>query len=298
MDSNNAASYTPSQALVNTVPGKMIITTTPRVVVSSKSMKQHEMLTTTPAVGMQHKNNNNSPQLVQPSDTMLSEPNEQVPNYIKEKTSMTNMNPNTKNDTINYKNGKKVEPVLLSYNNYFLHREKLPEHYHPLVQYLEKTELKYHNDNLYENSPIGFPTRAQILREKVYHLPIIKSTPADKAKYKRKMGERQAKMIDARKKYDFKTYENYSSHYFLTGGRYNRNDTIDSKVLNKYGIFVNRHNPESVYIKSTERAVKNYYDDIHQMNTFAALQNRGLFEVLTLNFFFDASQSLSNNYFL
>jgi hypothetical protein len=135
---------------------------------------------------------------------------------------MANMSSQKKSDTINYKNGKKVEPVLLSFNNYFLHREKLPQHYHPLVQYLEKTELKYHNDNLYENSPIGFPTRAQILREKVYHLPIIKSSPADKARYKRKLEEKQAKIIAARKKYDFTTYENNSAHYFLTGGRYNR----------------------------------------------------------------------------
>ena len=62
---------------------------------------------------------------------------------------------------INYKNGKKIQPVLFNYTNYYNHREKLPQHYHPLVQYLENTELKYHNDNLYENSPIGFPTRAQ-----------------------------------------------------------------------------------------------------------------------------------------
>lgn len=62
---------------------------------------------------------------------------------------------------INYRNGKKIEPFLFSFNNYYKHREKLPQHYHPLVQYLDKTELKYHNDNLYEDSPIGFPTRAQ-----------------------------------------------------------------------------------------------------------------------------------------
>jgi hypothetical protein len=28
-----------------------------------------------------------------------------------------------------------------------------------------------------------------------------------------------------------------------------RNDTIDSKILNKYGIFVNRENPELIYFK-------------------------------------------------
>ena len=63
--------------------------------------------------------------------------------------------------TINYKNGRKQEPMLFNFNNYYNHREKLPQHYHPLVQYLEHTEVKYHNDNLFENSPIGFPTRAQ-----------------------------------------------------------------------------------------------------------------------------------------
>ena len=62
---------------------------------------------------------------------------------------------------INYKNGRKQEPMLFNFNNYYNHREKLPQHYHPLVQYLEHTEVKYHNDNLFENSPIGFPTKAQ-----------------------------------------------------------------------------------------------------------------------------------------
>jgi hypothetical protein len=28
-----------------------------------------------------------------------------------------------------------------------------------------------------------------------------------------------------------------------------RNDTIDSKILSKYGIFVNRENPELIYFK-------------------------------------------------
>lgn len=176
--------------------------------------------------------------------------------------------------SINYKNGRKIEPTIVSYENYLNHREKLPNHYHPLVQYLEKTELKYHNDNLYEASPIGFPTRGQILRERVYHLPIIKSTPAEKARYRRKLEETQTNVIMARKKYDFKTYDNRSSHYFLTGGRFNRNDTIDSKMLNKYGVFVNRHNPESVYIKSSQRAIENYKQDVERMKTFANLHNQ------------------------
>ena len=62
---------------------------------------------------------------------------------------------------INYKNGRKKEPSMTNFTNYYNHREKLPKHYHPLVQYLESTEVKFHNDNLYEDSPIGFPTRAQ-----------------------------------------------------------------------------------------------------------------------------------------
>ena len=65
------------------------------------------------------------------------------------------------NKAINYKNGRKQEQKMFSYINYYNHKEKLPSHYHPLVQYLEETEVKYHNDNLFENSPIGFPTRAQ-----------------------------------------------------------------------------------------------------------------------------------------
>lgn len=62
---------------------------------------------------------------------------------------------------INYKNGRKQEPKMFNFNNYYTHREKLPRHYHSLVQFLEDTEVKYHNDNLFEDSSIGFPTRAQ-----------------------------------------------------------------------------------------------------------------------------------------
>lgn len=63
--------------------------------------------------------------------------------------------------SINYKNGRKLEPAMFSYSNYYTHREKLPQHYNPLLQYLENTEVKFHNDNLYEDSPIGLPTRSQ-----------------------------------------------------------------------------------------------------------------------------------------
>ncbi len=62
---------------------------------------------------------------------------------------------------LEYKNGRKIEPSMFNYTNFYNHREQLPRHYHPLVQYLDATELKYHNDNLFENSPTGFPTRAQ-----------------------------------------------------------------------------------------------------------------------------------------
>ena len=62
---------------------------------------------------------------------------------------------------INYENGRKKEPKMFNFSNYYNHREKLPRHYHPLVQFLEDSEVKYHNDNLFENSSIGFPTRAQ-----------------------------------------------------------------------------------------------------------------------------------------
>lgn len=62
---------------------------------------------------------------------------------------------------INYKNGKKIPPLLLDFDNYYRHKEKLPLHYKPLLQYLENTQVKYYYDNLYERSPIGQPTRAQ-----------------------------------------------------------------------------------------------------------------------------------------
>lgn len=62
---------------------------------------------------------------------------------------------------IDYKNGRKIEQLMYSYDTYFKHKEKIPKHYYPLVQYLENVEVKYHNDNLFEDTPIGFPTRAQ-----------------------------------------------------------------------------------------------------------------------------------------
>ena len=62
---------------------------------------------------------------------------------------------------IEYKNGRKVEQLMFSSETYFKHKEKIPKHYYPLVQYLENVDVKYHNDNLFEDSPLGFPTRAQ-----------------------------------------------------------------------------------------------------------------------------------------
>lgn len=62
----------------------------------------------------------------------------------------------------------------------------------------------------------------RLLKERVYHLPIINDTPAEKSRYRRKLEEKQNNIALSRKKYDFKTYDNYSSHYFLTGARFNR----------------------------------------------------------------------------
>jgi hypothetical protein len=62
---------------------------------------------------------------------------------------------------IEYRNGKKIEQLMYNYENYYKHKEKIPKRYYPLVQYLENVEVKYHNDNLFEDTPCGFPTRAQ-----------------------------------------------------------------------------------------------------------------------------------------
>lgn len=166
---------------------------------------------------------------------------------------------------INYRNGRKIEPMFFSYSTYYRHKENLPQHYSSLVQYLESKEVKYHNDNLYESSPIGLPTRAQLLRERVYHLPILNDSPVEKSRYRRKLDERQQSIVTSRKKFDFTTHDNFSAHYFLTGARFNRNDTIDSKILNKYGVFVNRHKPELVYIKSPKKALQNFQDDLEKL---------------------------------
>ncbi len=123
---------------------------------------------------------------------------------------------------IDYKNGRKQEPKMFNFTNYYNHRERLPRHYHPLVQFLNETECKYHNDNLYANSVMGFPTRAQILKERKIHLPILKDTPVEKARFARKKNDTEERIMSAKKKYRFQTYDGYSDHYFLTGARFNR----------------------------------------------------------------------------
>ena len=50
-----------------------------------------------------------------------------------------------------------------------------------------------------------------------------------------------------------------------------RNDTIDSKILNKYGVFINKHNTGLVYIKSNIKALESFDKDILEMEKFAAL---------------------------
>ena len=54
------------------------------------------------------------------------------------------------------------------------------------------------------------------------HLPVLRDTPAERARYKRKVLENKQNIITSRKKYEFKTFDNFSSHYFLTGARFNR----------------------------------------------------------------------------
>lgn len=149
-----------------------------------------------------------------------------------------------------FTNGRNFQEPKVNFETYYKYKEVLPSRFHPLIQFLDDTELKYYNDNLFDNTPFGFPTRGILLKEKVNRLPIIKDTTAEKARYKRKCEEKQRNIVLARKKFDFKTHEGESSHCFLTGGRFNRNDTVDLKLLNKYGIFINKNNPSLVYFKS------------------------------------------------
>ena len=76
-------------------------------------------------------------------------------------------------------------------------------------------------------------------------------TNIEKQRYRRCIEQQQQKLHRMKKKFDFQTADGHNSHYFLTGARYNRFDTVDSKILMKYGTFVNRNNPEQVDIKAS-----------------------------------------------
>ena len=58
-----------------------------------------------------------------------------------------------------YINGRLKEESRVNYETYYAHNEQSPDSYHPLVQYLDKTELKFYNDNIFYDSPLGFPTK-------------------------------------------------------------------------------------------------------------------------------------------
>ena len=76
-------------------------------------------------------------------------------------------------------------------------------------------------------------------------------TNIEKQRYRRCIEQQQQKLHRIKKKFDFQTNDGHDSHYFLTGARYNRFDTVDSKILLKYGTFINRNNPEQVDIKAS-----------------------------------------------
>jgi hypothetical protein len=59
-----------------------------------------------------------------------------------------------------YMNGRVKSEPRVNYETYYSHKEQTPDNYHPLVQYLDTTELKYFNDNLFYETPMGFPTKA------------------------------------------------------------------------------------------------------------------------------------------
>lgn len=76
-------------------------------------------------------------------------------------------------------------------------------------------------------------------------------TNIEKQRYRRCVEQQEQKLHRMKKKFDFQTADGHNSHYFLTGARYNRFDTVDSKILLKYGTFINRNNPEQVDIKAS-----------------------------------------------
>jgi hypothetical protein len=57
-------------------------------------------------------------------------------------------------------NGRAKTTPKVNHETYYSYKEEAPQNFHPLLQYLDVTELKFANDNLYNNSPHGFPTRA------------------------------------------------------------------------------------------------------------------------------------------
>ncbi|CAF1081835.1 unnamed protein product [Adineta ricciae] len=145
-----------------------------------------------------------------------------------------------------------------NYETYYKHQEKQPAHTNALLQYLSDTELRHRNDNLYESELSRLPRRADILSRYIKMNPNFEHlnrvyepnlTMIEKQRYKRCLEQQQQKLHRTVKKFDFQTADGYNSHYFLTGARYNRFDTVDSKILHKYGTFVNRNNPEQVDIK-------------------------------------------------
>ncbi|CAF1323418.1 unnamed protein product [Rotaria magnacalcarata] len=147
-----------------------------------------------------------------------------------------------------------------NYETYYKHQEKQPAHTNPLLQYLSDTELKFRNDNLYETETFRLPRRTDILNRYIKmnpnfdHLNRVyepNSTNIEKQRYRRCVEQQEQRLHRIRKKFDFQTNDGHNSHYFLTGARYNRFDTVDSKILLKYGTFVNRNNPEQVDIKSS-----------------------------------------------
>ena len=58
-----------------------------------------------------------------------------------------------------------------------------------------------------------------------------------------------------------------------------RHDVTDAKILNKYGIFVHRTNPDLVYIKSNKRALMSLDEDMARMKNFLAQPSKIIFQI-------------------
>ncbi|CAF1439491.1 unnamed protein product [Adineta steineri] len=165
----------------------------------------------------------------------------------------------TYNDKKDHPN--KITPTPhFNYETYYKHEEKQPKHTNALLQYLSDTELKHRNDNLYETELSRLPRRTDILNRYIKMNPNFEHlnrvyepnlTNIEKQRYRRCVEQQQQKLHRTIKKFDFQTSDGHNSHYFLTGARYNRFDTVDSKILHKYGTFINRNNPDQVEIKAS-----------------------------------------------